>query len=110
MLLTHAIGYERSLFFQGSISMKRQLNTLTLFGLMIGPILGSGIILLPPMIYDMVGNLSLWVWLVILVLCLMVLFKRALGGACRHCFVGMARFKIENQTCNILTCKVCVHS
>jgi len=48
--------------------MKKQLNTLTLSGLMIGPILGSGIILLPPIVYDLTGNLSILVWLVILAL------------------------------------------
>lgn len=48
--------------------MKKQLNTLTLSGLMIGPILGSGIILLPPIVYDLVGNLSVLVWFLILAL------------------------------------------
>lgn len=48
--------------------MKKQLNTLTLSGLMIGPILGSGIILLPPIIYDLAGNLSILVWFVVLML------------------------------------------
>lgn len=48
--------------------MKKQLNTLTLSGLMIGPILGSGIIFLPPLVYNLTGNLSLPVWLVMLLL------------------------------------------
>ena len=48
--------------------MKKQLNTVTLTGLMIGPILGSGIILLPPIVYDLTGNLSILVWLIILAL------------------------------------------
>lgn len=47
--------------------MKKKLTTLTLSGLMIGPILGSGIILLPPIVYSMVGNLSFIAWLIILV-------------------------------------------
>lgn len=46
--------------------MKKKLTTLTLSGLMIGPILGSGIILLPPIVYAMIGNLSLIAWLIIL--------------------------------------------
>ncbi len=46
--------------------MKKKLTTLTLTGLMIGPILGSGIILLPPIVYDLTGNLSILVWFVIL--------------------------------------------
>ena len=34
----------------------KKLNTLTLSGLIIGPILGSGVILLPAMLYNMIGN------------------------------------------------------
>jgi len=40
----------------------------TLSGLMIGPILGSGIILLPPIVYDLTGNLSILIWCVVLAL------------------------------------------
>jgi APA family basic amino acid/polyamine antiporter len=46
----------------------KKLNTFTLSGLIIGPILGSGLILLPPLLYNMVGNFSLIVWAIILVL------------------------------------------
>ena len=46
----------------------KKLNTFTLSGLIIGPILGSGLILLPPLLYNMVGNFSLLVWAIILVL------------------------------------------
>jgi len=46
----------------------KKLNTFTLSGLIIGPILGSGVILLPPLIYNMVENYSLFVWLGILIL------------------------------------------
>ena len=48
--------------------MNKQLTTLPLTGLMIGPILGSGIILLPPVVYDLTGNLSIFVWLIVLTL------------------------------------------
>ena len=44
----------------------KKLNTLTLSGLIIGPILGSGLILLPPLLYNMVGNFSLIIWAIIL--------------------------------------------
>ena len=46
----------------------KKLNTFTLSGLIIGPILGSGLILLPPLLYNMVGNFSLIVWAIILTL------------------------------------------
>lgn len=44
----------------------KKLNTLTLSGLMIGPIFGSGIILLPPLIFNQIGVMSLFVWVVTL--------------------------------------------
>jgi amino acid efflux transporter len=44
----------------------KKLNTLTLSGLIIGPILGSGVILLPAMLYNMIGNYSLIIWAMIL--------------------------------------------
>ncbi|MDX1808454.1 MAG: amino acid permease [Sulfurospirillaceae bacterium] len=46
----------------------KKLNVFTLSSLIIGPILGSGIILLPPLLYDRVGNYSLIIWAGILVL------------------------------------------
>ncbi|RXJ67693.1 hypothetical protein CRV08_10000 [Halarcobacter ebronensis] len=46
----------------------KKLNALTLSGLIIGPILGSGVILLPPMLYNMIGNYSLIIWAIILLL------------------------------------------
>lgn len=60
--------------------MPRKLNAWTLAGLMIGPILGSGVILLPPLAYTRLGNQALWAWLVILVL----------GGAFASIFIRMA--------------------
>jgi amino acid efflux transporter len=44
----------------------KKLNTFTLSGLIIGPILGSGVVLLPSMLYNMVGNYSLIIWAIIL--------------------------------------------
>ena len=49
-------------------SQSKKLNTLTLSGLIIGPILGSGLILLPPLLYNMIGNFSLIIWAIILTL------------------------------------------
>lgn len=42
--------------------MNKKLGTFTLSGLIIGPILGSGVILLPSMLYNLVGNFSLVIW------------------------------------------------
>lgn len=46
----------------------KKLGTLTLTGLIVGPILGSGVILLPPLIYNNVENFSLVIWASILTL------------------------------------------
>lgn len=46
----------------------KKLNTLTLSGLIIGPILGSGVILLPPLLYNMIADFSLIIWASILIL------------------------------------------
>ena len=59
--------------------MARKLNTWTLGGLIVGPILGSGIILLPPLAYERLGTQSVWAWLAILVL----------GGAFAAVFVKL---------------------
>jgi amino acid efflux transporter len=49
-------------------NQNKKLNTLTLCGLIIGPILGSGIILLPPLLYNNIGNYSLIIWTIISIL------------------------------------------
>jgi len=46
----------------------KKLNIFTLSGLIIGPILGSGVILLPPLLFNLVGNYSLYIWIAISVL------------------------------------------
>lgn len=56
-----------------------RLNTWTLGGLIVGPILGSGIILLPPLAFERLGAQAVWAWLVIL----------ALGGAFATVFIKM---------------------
>lgn len=48
--------------------MNKKLSAFTLSGLIIGPILGSGVILLPPLIYNLVGDYSLFIWASILIL------------------------------------------
>lgn len=45
-----------------------KLNTFTLSGLIIGPILGSGVILLPALLYNMIGKASIFTWGTILIL------------------------------------------
>ncbi|WP_459502947.1 APC family permease [Bacillus sp. C1] len=45
---------------------KKKLGPVLLSGLMIGPILGSGIILLPPLIYKTTGDYAIIAWLLIM--------------------------------------------
>lgn len=46
--------------------MQKKLNTLTLSGLMIGPILGSGIVLLPPIAISILGDKAIYAWIIIM--------------------------------------------
>lgn len=46
--------------------MSKKLNAVTLSGLMIGPILGSGILFLPPLAYRNLGNSAIIAWLIIM--------------------------------------------
>ena len=48
--------------------MQKKLNTLTLSGLMIGPILGSGIVLLPPIAISILGKDAIFAWIIIMTL------------------------------------------
>lgn len=48
--------------------MEKKMNWQSLSGFMIGPILGSGVILLPPLVYNKIGDLALYGWVVILAL------------------------------------------
>lgn len=48
--------------------MQKKLNTLTLSGLMIGPILGSGIVLLPPLAINILGDKAIFAWAIIMTL------------------------------------------
>ncbi|SDX11473.1 amino acid/polyamine/organocation transporter, APC superfamily [Marininema mesophilum] len=48
--------------------MKRDsIGTFTLSGLMVGPVLGSGIILLPPLLYQQIGDYAIIAWTLMLI-------------------------------------------
>ncbi|OPJ60531.1 APC family permease [Clostridium chromiireducens] len=48
--------------------MNKKLNTITISGLMIGPILGSGIVLLPPIAIKMLGDKAIIAWIIIMLM------------------------------------------
>ncbi|MCP8969388.1 APC family permease [Ectobacillus ponti] len=56
---------------------RKQIGPIALSGLMIGPILGSGIIILPPAVYEAAGEYAIAAWLIILGLS--YLFARLFG-------------------------------
>lgn len=54
--------------FSLEIKNSKKLNTLTLSGLMIGPILGSGTILLPPIAIKILNDKAIYAWIIIMIL------------------------------------------
>ncbi len=44
----------------------KKIGTIRMSGLMIGPILGSGIILLPPLAYSKMGTSAIWAWILMM--------------------------------------------
>lgn len=50
------------------MSNNKNIGIITLCGLIIGPILGSGIVLLPPMAYRLIGKWSIAAWIIIMLL------------------------------------------
>ncbi|PKM52110.1 MAG: amino acid permease-associated protein [Firmicutes bacterium HGW-Firmicutes-7] len=67
--------------------MKKQLNTWTLSGLMIGPILGSGIIFLPPLAFNALGHYAIWAWVIIMII----------GSIFAYIFVKMTLLTTSNE-------------
>jgi amino acid transporter len=48
--------------------MKKKLNAVSLSGLMIGPVLGSGIVVLPTMAYQALGSYAIYAWILVMLL------------------------------------------
>lgn len=76
--------------------MSKKLNTWTLSGLMIGPILGSGIIFLPSLAYKALGQHAIWAWLIILLL----------GSMFAYVFAKMALLTSSNEGMSVVIGKV----
>jgi len=72
--------YEITICFKniwGDIMQNGKIGFILLSGLIIGPILGSGIIILPPAVYEVAGNYAILAWM--LILCLSMLFAYLFG-------------------------------
>ncbi len=48
--------------------MKKKLNAFSLSGLMVGPVLGSGIVVLPSMAYEALGDHAIYAWIMVMLL------------------------------------------
>ena len=48
--------------------MKKKLNALSLSGLMVGPVLGSGIVVLPSMAYEALRGYAMFAWILVMLL------------------------------------------
>ncbi len=48
--------------------MKKKLNAVSLSGLMIGPVLGSGIVVLPSMAFEALGKHAIYAWIIVMLL------------------------------------------
>jgi amino acid transporter len=77
---------------EGVVAMKKALNTWTLSGLMIGPILGSGIVFLPPLAYDALQNYALVAWIIMM----------ALGGLFAYLFAKMTVMTNSNEGMSLM--------
>ena len=67
--------------------MDKKLNTFTLSGLMIGPILGSGIVLLPPIAIRILGEHAVIAWIIMMLL----------GGIFAYVFAKMSLLTQSNE-------------
>lgn len=72
--------------------MKKALNTWTLSGLMIGPILGSGIVFLPPLAYNALQNYAIVAWIIMM----------ALGGLFAYLFAKMSVMTNSNEGMSLM--------
>lgn len=76
--------------------MSRKLNIWTLSGLMIGPILGSGIIFLPPLAYKALGQYAIYAWIIIMLL----------GSLFAYVFAKMSLLTSSNEGMSLVIGKV----
>lgn len=72
--------------------MAKKLNTLSLSGLMIGPILGSGIVLLPPIAIRMLGDQAIIAWIIIMLL----------GAVFAYVFTRMSLLAPSNEGVSVI--------
>lgn len=72
--------------------MNKKLNTITISGLMIGPILGSGIVLLPPIAIHMLGDKAIIAWIITMIM----------GAIFAYIFTKMSILTSSNEGVNLI--------
>jgi APA family basic amino acid/polyamine antiporter len=72
--------------------MKKKLNAVMVSGLTIGPVLGSGIIFLPPLAFEKIGGHAIIAWLIVM----------ALGALFAYVFTKMAVVAPNNEGVSML--------
>lgn len=94
--------------------MSKNIGTITLSGLIVGPVLGSGIILLPPLAYKLVGRWAIAAWIIIMLLGIIFAYVfiflslESLGNEGVAIAVGNAFGNFFRElTSNFLTAAVC---
>jgi APA family basic amino acid/polyamine antiporter len=70
--------------------MIKKLNTMSISGLMIGPILGSGIVLLPPIAINMLGDKAIIAWIITMIM----------GAVFAYIFTKMSILTSSNEGVN----------
>lgn len=71
--------------------MNKKIGVLTLSGLIIGPVLGSGIVVLPPLAYELLGPYALYAWGIIM----------ALGAVFAYVFIQLSILSPGNEGVSI---------
>jgi len=72
--------------------MKKKLNTFSLSGLMVGPVLGSGIVVLPAMAYEALQNYAIYAWI----------FVMLLGAGFAYVFTRMSLMATTNEGVSLM--------
>ena len=72
--------------------MKKKLNAISLSGLMVGPVLGSGIVVLPSMAHEALGAHALYAWILVMLL----------GAGFAYVFTRMSMMVTTNEGVSLM--------
>lgn len=94
--------------------MKKKLNAFSLSGLMVGPVLGSGIVVLPTLAYEALGEYAMFAWILVMLLGagFAYVFTRmsmmvSTNEGVSHLIGEALGFQFRELSANFLTAAVC---